>query len=456
MIRFKFGIETRLSLGVANLKLSILASVAVVGGVLCNPEAKAQGWNLEQCVEYALEHNIEVRQRLLEVRQGELAVREQKDQALPNLSGYGSESFSFGRGLTSDNTYANRNTSSFSVGAQISLPLFQGLRVVRGVKYSNTSLRALVEESEAVKDNVTVNVIAQYLQALYARENLEVARMSLGVSQDELRRQEQLLEAGKIPELDLYEAKAQVSRDELTVVTAVNDSVMAMLDLANLLNLENDGSFDILPLPENIDEAIPSVEQVWSAMLIGNHSLQAANIQREAAAQNVDVSKSGYLPTLSFSAGLGTNYYKTSGFDNDTFAQQMRHNFAKSLGFSLNIPIFDGFSTRNSINRAKIQQTNADLNLENTRQTLYKTITTAYQQAVAAERKEKTSDVAVESTKAAFDAMRVKYDNGRANATEFEKSQSDYVSALAERLQARFERILRTRILRYYENSQLF
>lgn len=432
---------------------SLKIAVSVVCIFSFVTDTSAQRWSLDQCVDYAIEHNIEVRQRMLDVRQGELAVREQKDRVLPNLSGYGSESFSFGRGLTADNTYANRNTSSFSVGAQLSLPLFQGLRVVRGVKYSNTSLRALVEQTEAVKDNVTVNVIAQYLQALYARENLEVARMSLGVAQDELHRREQLLEAGKIPELDLYEAKAQVSRDELTVVNAVNDSIIAMLDLANLLNLENDGSFDIKPLPENIDEAIPSVEQVWNSMLLDNHSLKAANIQRDAAAQNVEVSKSGYLPTLSFSASLGTNYYKTSGFDNGSFSDQMKLNFSKSLGFSLNIPIFDGFTTRNSVNRAKLQQLNADINLENTRQTLYKTITTAHAQAVAAERKEKTSDVAVESTKAAFDAMKVKYDNGRANATEYEKSKAEYTNALSERLQARYERILRTRILRYYENG---
>ncbi len=428
--------------------------LVVVGVFVVATDSSAERWTLEKCVDYALEHNIEVQQRLLEVRQGELAVCEQKDQVLPRLSGYGSENFSFGRGLTADNTYANRNTSSFSVGAQLSLPLFQGLRVVRGTKYSNTSLRVLVEQSEAVKDNVTINVIAQYLQALYARENLEVARMSLTVAKDELYRREQLLEAGKIPELDLYEARAQVSRDELTVVNAVNDSIMAVLDLANLLNLENDGSFDITPLEEEGDMSIPSVEQVWSAMLIDNHSLRAASIQREAAQQNVDLAKTGYIPTLSFSAGLGTNYYKTSGFNNESFGDQMRNNFSKSLGFSLNIPIFDGFSTRNSIARANLQQLNAELNMENTRQSLYKTITTAHAQAIAAERKEKTSDTTVESTKAAFDAMRVKYDNGRANATEYEKSKADYLNALADRLQARYERLLRTRILRFYESGR--
>ncbi len=394
-------------------------------------------------------HNIDIRQRLNAARQGELAVTEAKDRVLPNLSGYGSQNFSFGRGLTADNTYANRNTNSFSVGAQLSVPLFQGLRVVRSVKYSETSLKALVEQSEAVKDDVTINVMAAFLQALYSREALGVARMSLEVSKDELNRREILLEAGKIPELDLYEARAQVSRDELTVVNAQNDSVMALLDLSNLLDLENNGDFDILPLTEE-NLPLPSLEEVWTNMQMSNHALRAAMLRKKAAGENVDVAKTGYIPTLSFNAGLGTNYYRTSGFQNEGFASQMRHNFSQSLGFSLNLPIFDGFSTRNSISRARLDQLNSELDLDNTRQQLYKTVSTAHAQAIAAQEKEKSAAVAVENTKAAFDAMTVKYDNGRANATEYEKSKTDYINAVAERLQARYERQLRIRILRYY------
>lgn len=406
-------------------------------------------WSLDSCINYALLHNVEVRQRILSARQGELAVREAKDRVLPNLNGYGSQNFSFGRGLTADNTYANRNTSSFSLGAQLSLPLFQGLRVVRSVKYSETSLQALVEQSEAVKDDVTVNVIAAYLQALYARENVSVARMSLGVSRDELQRREILFEAGKIPELDLYEARAQVSRDELTVVNACNDSILAVLDLTNLLDIENNGNFDILQLQEE-NLPCPSLEEVWTNMQFSNHTLRASAIRKQAAAENVEVAKTGYIPTLSFNAGLGTNYYKTSGFVNEGFGSQMRHNFSKSLGFSLNVPIFDAFSTRNAVSRARLDQLNAELDLENTRQQLYKTISTAHAQAMASYSKEKAAESAVENTKAAFEAMTVKYDNGRANATEYEKSKTDYINALSERLQARYERQLRIRILRHY------
>ncbi len=408
-----------------------------------------RAWSLDSCINYAMIHNIDIRQRLNAARQGELAVTEAKDRVLPNLSGYGSQNFSFGRGLTADNTYANRNTNSFSVGAQLSVPLFQGLRVVRSVKYSETSLKALVEQSEAVKDDVTINVMAAFLQALYSREALGVARMSLEVSKDELNRREILLEAGKIPELDLYEARAQVSRDELTVVNAQNDSVMALLDLSNLLDLENNGDFDILPLTEE-NLPLPSLEEVWTNMQMSNHALRAAMLRKKAAGENVDVAKTGYIPTLSFNAGLGTNYYRTSGFQNEGFASQMRHNFSQSLGFSLNLPIFDGFSTRNSISRARLDQLNSELDLDNTRQQLYKTVSTAHAQAIAAQEKEKSAAVAVENTKAAFDAMTVKYDNGRANATEYEKSKTDYINAVAERLQARYERQLRIRILRYY------
>lgn len=432
------------------MKRTLIFAISVSALLAATLPAEAERWSLDSCVIYALDHNIDVRQRLLAARQGELAVREAKNAVLPQVSGYGSENIGFGRSLTSLNTYANRNTNSFSVGASMSLPLFQGLRVVRNVEYSRTSLRALVERSEAIKDDVTVNVMAQYLQALYSRENLAVARMSLTVSEAELKRREELLEAGKIPELDLYEARAQVSQDRLTVVNAENDSVLALLDLANLLNLEHDTDFDITPLPDESGQPIPTVEEVWSNVTLNNHSLRAASIELEAAGKNVSVAQTGYIPTLSFNAGLGTNYYKTSGYENDSFGSQMRNNFSKSLGFSLNIPIFDGFSTRNSIARAKMQQLNAELDLENTRQTLYKTISTAYTQAVAAKSKEETAAVAEISSQKAFEAMRVKYDNGRANATEYEKAKSDYLNAMSERVQAHYEKLLRIRILNHY------
>ncbi|MBD5233186.1 MAG: TolC family protein [Bacteroidales bacterium] len=423
--------------------------IAIIALAAAAVSAQARTWNLDECVDYAIEHNTEVMNQALTAYQSELGVTEAKDAFLPELSGYASQSFNFGRGLTADNTYANRNTSSFSVGAQLSLPLFQGLRAIRQLRYSRQSLTASLERTEAAKDNVTLSVLSGYLQALYAREILDVATLNLGISRSELERRQQLLEAGKIPELDIFEARAQVSQDELSVVNARNDSTLAMLDLRQLLNLPVDADFDITPVPDTPMPLI-SADDVFANALARNHTIQAGRLESEAARSYVSVAKSGYIPRLSFNAGIGTNYYKTSGFDNGSFSSQMRHNFAKSLGFSLSVPIFDGFSTRNSVRRANAQAAVADLRLDEARNNLYKSINQAYTQAIAAYKKQEAADVSVASSRAALEAMQVKYDNGRANATEYEKARSTYTSALTQAVQAKYEAILRSRIIDFY------
>lgn len=428
-----------------NMKKIALFIAACATG-LC---ALAQQWTLDQCVDYAIAHNINVAQSRLSAYQGELSVTEAKDRFLPNLSGYASQSFNFGRGLTADNTYANRNTTSFSTGASLSLPLFQGTAAIKRLHYSRTALSALLEEVEAAKDDVTLNVISLYLQSLYANEMLAVARENLNISRAELLRRDALLEAGKIPELDIYEARSQVATDELSVVNAQNDSIIALLDLAQLLNLPADTPFAIAPLADS-SEILINPEEVYANALAANHAMRAADLRVKAAEKNVSVAKAAYIPTISFNAGIGTNYYKTSGYDNDTFGAQMRHNFAKSIGFNLSVPIFDGFSTRNSVRRARAEQISANLQLDDKRNQLYKAINQAYTQAVGSSKKLEQSRVAVESARAAFEAMQVKYDNGRANATEYEKAKSTYITAQTQAIQAKYETILRTRILHFY------
>jgi len=405
-------------------------------------------------VSYAIDHNIDVSTRRLETLSGELDVTAAKDRFLPQLSGYASQSFNLGRALTADNTYANRNTSSFSVGAQLSLPIFQGLSAVRRLDYARSGLRAMVEQLEAAKDDVTLNVISQYLQALYSGEMLQVAKERLAISRGELQRRSALLESGKIPELDIYQARQQVASDELTVVNATNDSIMALLDLAQLLNLPSADGFSISPLA---DTQLPlvSADDVFRNALQYNHSMRASALEVESAEKNTALAKTGYIPTLSLNAGLGTNYYKTSGIDNENFGQQMRHNFSQSFGFSLSVPIFDAFGTRNSVRRARLQEENARLRLDDSRARLFKAINQAYTQAVGADKKRRAADVAVEASRAAFEAMKQKYDFGRANATEFEEAKSNYTAAMAEAVQAKYESILRTRILQFYNKSDI-
>ncbi len=428
--------------------MKILTSVILL--CLCSLTASAaEPWSLDSCINYAVEHNINVRTSALNRLSGELAITEAKDAFLPQVSAGASQSFNFGRGLTAENTYANRNTSQTGWNVGLQLPIFQGLSAIRRLDYQKANLRTLIEREEATKDDVTLNVISQYLQVLYCGEIHAVAIEQLRISNIELARRRALFEAGKIPELDITQAESQVAQDELSEVSARNDRTMALVDLAQLLQLTDIESFDIIPLPDTTMPLL-SADDVYRHALNTNHGILAQQYAVDAADKNIDVARSGYIPRLSFNAGIGSSYYKLNGVENHSFSRQMRDNLNKSIGFSLSIPIFDAFSTRNSIRRAKVEKLNASLQLENARLSMFKTIQQAYYQAVAADKKRTSSETARQATHAALLAMQEKYNYGKANATEFEQAKSDYIRAASQAIQAKYESMLRLRILNFY------
>lgn len=423
---------------------SLITGMCLMAMPLC-----AREWTLQECVDYAVAHNIDVRSRALQGGSARLDVEEARNSFLPTLSGYAGQNFNFGRALTMDNTYADRNTSSFSAGASLNVPLFRGLSGIRRLDYAKASLAAALEEVEAAKDDVTLNVIAAYLQALYTSELAQVARERVDMSRRDMQRTQELVGAGRLPELDLYQSRAQLSQDELTLVNASNDSIMALLNLSQMLNLPADESFAVSQLTDTLPPLM-SADDVYAAALAKNHTVRAAGLRSVAAEKNLALARTGYLPTLSLSAGIGSNYYHTNGFNNESFGQQMRHNFSQSISISLSVPIFDAFSTRSNVRRARIAGENARLQLEDTRQNLYKAIYQAHTQALAAMRQRTACADALENARRAYEAMTVKYENGRANATELEKAKSDYTNAQADAVHAKYQLILRCRILRFY------
>ena len=417
----------------------------------CSMTAAADAWSLDSCISYAIDHNLDVRSAVIERYKGDLSVTEAKDRFLPSLSAGAAQSWNFGRGLTADNTYANRNTSSFGWNANFSLPIFQGLSALRQLRQAQANLRTLDLQLENAKDDVTLGIMAYYLQVLYNREMLAVRREELRLSQTQLQQQETLLQAGKVPEVDVLQAKAHVATGEVAVVNAENDYRLALVDLTRALELDDTEGFDILPVDFDSNMLLPaSADEVYRNALNTNNGILAARSTIGLARHAVSVAQSGYLPTLSFNAGLGSNYYTLSGVENPSFSRQMKDNFSKSIGFSLNIPIFDAFSTRNRVRQARVQQLSAQLELERRESELLKTIRQAYSQAEGATAQYRAGEVAVTAAKAALDAMTDKYTYGKANATEWEQARSTYITTLSQQVQAKYEMILRTKILNFY------
>lgn len=421
----------------------IIASVSL--------HSQADAWSLDSCITYAISHNISVRSAQLDNLGAHLAVTEAKDRFLPTLNAGAQQSWDFGRSLTSDNTYANRNISNFGWSVQLSLPIFQGLSALRQLRQAEAASRAGELQSLAVADEVTLSVMSLYLQALYNRELLAVSREQLRLTTTQLERQEALLEAGKVPEVDVIQARAQVATAEVDTVNAANNLRLSLIDLAQALELKNTDEFDISPLPDS--ETAPiliSLSEATDRALGGYSSILAARARVESADRAVDLARSGYLPRLSFNAGLGDSYYRMSGLYNNSFSRQMRDNFSKTLGFTLQIPIFDAFSTRNSIRRAQLNRRSANLDLERCESDLRKAVEQAWTQADGARKKLDASIIAAEASKAALDAMTEKYTYGKANASEWEQTRSNYITSLVEQTRAKYETILRTRILNFY------
>lgn len=428
-----------------NIIISALLSVTLSG--------HAGSWDLDSCINYAIVHNITVKSRNTDKMSAEINVTDAKNKFLPEISANASQSFNFGRGLTSENVYANRNTSNFQWGAQLSLPLFQGLSNIRQLNYAKANLRAVVEDYEAAKDDVTLNVISAYLQVLYCTEIHNVTTNQVKLSKDELQRRKGLLEAGKIPEIDMLDAQSQLAQDELSETTARNDYMLALVDLAQLLELDNIDGFSITPLDDSTSSILPA-EEVYRNALTNNHTILAARNRITAAERNIELAKSGYIPKLSLNAGVGSSYYRINGWKNDSFKDQMSNNFNTYIGFSLNIPIFDAFSTRNSVKKAKIQHLSAQLQYDSDENSLFKAIQQSYYRAVGAKKKLESSIEAEHSARQAFEAMKEKYNLGRATPSEYDQAKTKYLKATSERIQAKYESILRTRILDFYNNPK--
>lgn len=426
---------------------SALAALAVFS-------ASAEMMTLDQCIAYAIEHNLTVRQREIDRQTAEQQVTGAKDAVLPQISAGASQNWSFGRSLNSQNIYANHNTANFGLSAGLQLPLFNGLQTVRNIDYARASLRAVVESMEATKDDVTLNVMAQYLQVLYCSELEGVADAQAELTAEELQRREALLEAGKIPEADMLDARSQLAQAKLQLVTATNNRRLALLDLAQLLRLESIEDFDVVALDTKELPAIQDPRSVFDSAMRINHSLAANRLEIDAANRNVSVARTGYIPRLNLQAGLSSNYYRLSGMPNQSFSQQFRNNFGQYVGLQLNIPIFDGFQTRNSVRSAKLRVLGAELNLETQKDRLFKAINESYYQAVGAREKLQAAEEACIASAAALASVQEKYNLGRATPVDFENAKNAFVRSMSDRAQARYELILRARILDFYSSGR--
>ena len=414
-------------------------------------------WSLTECIEYALAHNLNIKQQEDNVRQQEITLSTSRNSRLPDLSGSIGENFSFGRALTADNTYQNRNTQSTSFSLGTSVPLITGGRLPAQVKVNRLNLQAALQDFEQARENIMLGVTSAYLEAIYQKDLVAVAERQVELSQAQVRRMELLFQNGKASEAELSQIRSTLASDELSLTQQRNSYMLALLELSQLLELEKPEGFDVVrPLVDAVKaDELPSPDLVYNEALGIKPQIQAEQTRLQSAEKSVLVAKSALYPSLYFNAGIGTSYYNTSGYATMGFGPQLRDNFNQYFGVSLSIPIFNRLTTRNNIRSARLQVHAQQVRLDQTKKSLYKEIQQAYYNAVAASRQCESSDAALASASTAFDLMQRKYENGKATATDFQDAKTKYLRAESQQIQSRYTYLFRQKILDFYRGRQL-
>ena len=427
-----------------------LAALALAGSVRAE-----QGWTLDQCIDYAIQNNIQVRQSDISAQNHEVDLSSARGNRLPGVSASASQSWSFGRSLTIDNTYANTNTAStsFSVGADMTL--FAGGRISGNIENAKLGLEAAKSDLERIRDDVRVEVAQAFIQIVYNRSILDVARNQVAIDSMQVERLTELAAIGKASNAEVSSQKATLAQSQLSVIQAQNNLSMSILTLTQLLELPSPEGFDVIqPDADDIEFSIPdSPEDIYNQALNIKPAIKSEEIRLQQANNSIDIAKGGYYPTLSLSAGAGTGYYTSSNRNADNFGSQMKNNFGPHVGLNLSIPIFSRNSNRNNVRSAKLNMMNQEMQLDNVKKQLYKEIQQAYYNAVASKSRYESSQEAETSAQESFELVQAKYEGGKASITEFNESKNRLVTAQADVIKYRYEYLFNTALLEFYRNS---
>ena len=435
------------------MKKQIIIALATLTAL---PAVSQEKWDLRKCIDYAIEHNLSIKQQEAARDQNAVDLNTAKYSRLPNLNGNVGQSFNFGRALQADNTYGDRNTKNTNFSLSTSIPLFTGLRIPNNIALSKLNLKAAIEDLNKAKEDISISVTSAYLQILFNEELAKVAHSQVELSREQLKSKEAYFNNGKASEAEVYEARARVAQDEMSAVQADNNYQLALLELSQLLELPTPDGFGVVsPRVEDNFTLLSPPEDIYTQAVLNKPGIKAAQFRLDGATKSIRIAQSAWYPQLNFGAGVGTNYYNLSGVENASFSSQWHQNFNKYLQFSLSIPLFNRLETRNRVKSARIQRTALSWKLEESKKMLFKEIQQAYYNAVAAESKYKSSTTATEASEASFRLMSEKYANGKANATEYNEARTNWMKAVSDMLQSKYDYLFRTKILDFYKGIPL-
>ncbi len=455
-----------------------------------------QRLGLQQCIDIALANNLTIRQSQLQLQSTDAQLRQARLNRLPNVGAFLSQGYNSGRNINpATNEFVDQGVLSNNFQASAQVTVYNGGLLQNTIR-QNELLRQSNEASiKAAENNVTLTVVQNYLNVLTGQEQLVVAQRQIEVSQAQLDRTQRLVNAGSLPEANLFDIRAQIANDELAIVNAQNTIDLAKVALLQAMNVPAGGptidGFEVQAINVPDPTLAPysaTTQQVYETAQGFVPDIKAAELRVRSDAVGVLVAKSYLMPSLTLNGTVNTLYSnvgrqklvsdgtttripQTVEFngtpttvyfiqenvrgENYTFTEQLGNNLNRSVNLQLQIPIFNRTQARTRILNATLQQQNSEITAANTKLQLRQTIETAYTNLRASSNRYRATAAQVEQLARAFQASESRFNAGALNSTDYNVAKSNLDRARASLVQAKYDYIFRTKILDFYQNKPL-
>jgi outer membrane protein len=452
--------------------------------------AKTQSsWDLEQCIRYALAHNISLKQSAINNQINKNNTLQSQAQVLPTLNMGANNTYNFGKTIDRfTNTFANQQVLSQNFFLSSGVVLWSGLSQYNNIKANEYNYLSGVENLKQLQNDLSLSVANAYIGVIFAEELSKISVSQYQITEEQLQRTLKLVNAGATAKSVEYDIRAQLANEQLNVTTAENNYQISMLNLRQLMNLDSIGSFNIQRPDLSVQEGQlldNDVQKVYELGLKTQPSIKSGEFAILSAEKMLAVNRGRISPSLSFNASLGTG---TSGLARDIlgfnvsgrqisgitnrgdsvyspitefitrktpFADQFRDNVNKSFGLTLSIPLFNGLQTYTGVKNAKLNALNAKYSQDIAKQNLYKNIAQAYVNAKASLNKYYASKSSVEAANESFKYAQQKFNAGVISAFDFSTSKNRLFAAESNLLQAKYDYIFKLKVLDYYQGKPL-
>lgn len=431
---------------------------------ICSATVSAQEtWSLQNCIDYALEHNIQVKKNRISQAEGEVSLWQDKGALFPSLSFSTSHSIGY-RPFTQvmsviqdQQVTSTRSNVTYggSYGLNANVTLWNG-----GINYKNIEAQKLqnrISELNTEQSELTIQeqIAKYYVQIMYTKEAQKVNEQLLQTANSQYERGVEMMNQGLMAEADVAQLEAQLSSARYSVVNSQTQLADYKRQLKALLELDLTTPFDVtgnLPTDEQVLALIPSAEEAYEKALCTRPEIQSAELGIEAANMKLDIARRGYLPTISANAGINSNH--TSG-SSKKYGEQMKNNIALNGGLSLSVPIFNNRRTASSIKTAKLEQLNSQLELQDKKNALSGTIEQYWINANSNQQSYLAAKSRVKSQDASYELLNEQFRNGLKNTVDLLQGRDNVVSAKQDMLQSKYTALLNIQLLKFYTGEKI-